>query len=82
MSSIKCPQCGLVTWEGEIQCKRCGASLDPKHRDIASMLTVAGHPPDRVYSQSELRKALIKKLVLAGLVILLIVLAFVLIWRR
>jgi len=46
------------------------------------MLTVAGHPPDRVYSQSELRKALIKKLVLAGLVILLIVLAFVLIWRR
>ena len=46
------------------------------------MLTVAGHPPDRVYSQSDLRKALIKKLVLAGLVILFIVLAFVLIFQK
>ena len=46
------------------------------------MLTVAGHPPDRVYSQSDLRKALIKKLVLAGLLVLLIVLVAVVIWKR
>ena len=25
--SQKCPQCGLVNWEHEVACKRCGASL-------------------------------------------------------
>ena len=47
------------------------------------MLTPAGHPPDRVYSQSDLRRALIKKVVLAGLLVLMIVLvAVVLTWKR
>lgn len=29
MSSVKCPQCGLVNWTGATTCSRCGIDLKP-----------------------------------------------------
>lgn len=31
MNSVKCPQCGLITWATEQSCKRCGLSLAPTY---------------------------------------------------
>lgn len=36
MSSIKCPECGLVNFAGALVCKRCQQSLDAQSLDDAS----------------------------------------------
>jgi uncharacterized OB-fold protein len=48
MSSVKCPQCGLVNFAGEEKCKRCESDLAEVAEDIkrgqAAVAEAARHP--------------------------------------
>src|SRR5262245_28134835 len=34
MNSVKCPQCGLVNWSENTDCKRCGTSLNADYQPL------------------------------------------------
>lgn len=60
MSSIKCAQCGFVTWGGAAKCKRCGASIDSAHQSSASSATRIVQPADGAQSKRGVRRAGLK----------------------
>lgn len=48
MSSIKCPQCGLINFSTDENCKRCGAVLasDAQNRGASAITTTPAHNPN------------------------------------
>lgn len=44
MNSVKCFECGLVNWSGEIECKRCGALLTVQEIRAQQLINIAPEP--------------------------------------
>jgi len=60
LSSIKCGECGFVTWAGAAQCKRCGAFLDSINQPPESSASQIGQRVDRLYTKRGVRRAGLK----------------------
>ena len=79
MSSIKCPECGFVTWAGATQCKRCGASLDSAHQSSSSSPGHISHTSDPAYNKGTVRRAGLKTIKSGAIVTALYVIFLVIV---
>jgi len=77
LSSVKCPQCGLVTWAGAAKCKRCGAAIDSSHQSPASSATQFVRAAKDAPSKKAVRLAGLKTIKAGALITVLYVIALI-----